>query len=247
MDRLRHARTGSTVCWLIALVLLAVAARPAPAQDLAAARNLAEGQKAFMEGRYETAKSMLRPLAVAGEAEAQYLVGVMYAHGRGYEPVCRQAARWYEKAARQDHAAANFTLGFLLYAGYGLDTDECLLDASPERAAPWLKRAAELGMPRAQRIVGHMYATGEGLPLSTDLAIYWTSKAAKQGSLAGQYDLALLYAEAGDLVESHAWFAILADKGYPGARINMGRLTKVMTRGAMSRARVRANFLRKIG
>ncbi len=247
MDRHTQARTGSTVSWLAGFVLLAVAMQPASAQDLAAlARNLAAGQKAFMDGRYETAKSVLRPLAEAGEAEAQYLVGVMYAHGRGYEPVCRQAARWFEKAAEQGHPAASFSLGFLLYNGYGLDTDVCLLNASPGRAAQWLKRAAELGMPRAQRIVGRMYATGEGLPVSADLAIYWTGKAAKQGSLAGQYDLALLYAELGDLVESHAWFAVLADKGYPGARINMGRLAKTMTRGAMSRARVRANFLRAV-
>ena len=224
--------------WLIALAIFLAVASPAAAQDFKA------GEKAFLDANYELAKIILMPLARSGDAEAQYLVGVMYAHGRGFPAICRQAARWYRKAAEQGHAEASFSLGFLYYYGYGQDQDECMLRANPERAAPWLKQAAELGVPRAQRLVGRMYSTGVGLPLSADKGFEWTGKAAENGGAEARYDLALLHAGTGNRVDSYALFQILAEQGYPGALINMGRLEENMSGDELERARAKADSLR---
>lgn len=226
--------------WALALVLATMLPIAAWSQEDAAA-----GREAFLRADYAAAKRVLQPLAEAGDAEAQYWIGVMYAHGRGYPAVCRQAVRWYEKAARQGHAEAAFSLGFMLYHGWGVERDECHLPADPERAGPWLKQAAEAGNPRAQFLVARMYATGDGFAHSADAAFDWLRQAADSGLAEAQYELALIYAEAGNRVDSWAWFSLLAEQGYPGAAINIGLLAENMTEEQRAEARAMADSLRR--
>jgi len=208
------------------------------------AANAAAGREAFMRGDYAAARRILEPLAESGNAKAQYWIGVMYAHGKGFPTVCRQAVRWYEKAARQGNADAAFNAGFMLYHGWGTDKDECALPADPERAAPWLKQAAEAGNPRAEFLVARMYATGKGLAPSADAAFDWMRKAAGSGLAEARYELGLMYAEAGDRVDAWAWFALLAEQGYPGADMNKGRLAASMSEEQLAEAQAKADALR---
>lgn len=204
----------------------------------------AAGRQAFLRGDYATARRILEPLADSGDADAQYWIGVMYAHGKGFPTVCRQAIRWYEKAARQGNVEAAFSAGFMLYHGWGTEEDECVLPGNPERAAPWLKQAAEAGNPRAEFLVARMYATGRGLARSTDEAFDWMRKAAESGLVEAQYELGLMYADGGDRVDAWAWFALLAERGYPGAEINRGRLAANMTEEQLAEAQAKADVLR---
>lgn len=231
-----------SVVLLLGVALASPSAAPVRAQS--ADGNAAAGREAFLRADYEAAKRILEPLAEAGEAEAQYWIGVMYAHGRGYPEVCRQAIRWYEMAARQRHAAAAFNAGFMWYHGWGTAGDECSLPADPERAAPWLRQAAEAGYPRAQFLVARMYATGEGLGRSADAAFDWMRRAAESGLAEAGYELALMRAEAGDRIDAWAWFSVLADRGYPGAAMNRRRLEANMSEEAIGAARERADRLR---
>jgi TPR repeat protein len=177
----------------------------------------AAGRYAFLEADYATAKQYLEPLAEAGDAEAQYWVGVMYSHGRGYSPVCGEAARWYERAAKQGHPEATFSLGFTLYRGSGSAGDGCVILPDRARAAPWLKRAAEMGAPRARYMIGHMYRVGDGVAQSEDEALKWLEKAANAGLSEAQFDLGVMHASAGNNADAYFWFFMLALKGYPGA------------------------------
>jgi len=52
---------------------------------------------------------------------------------------------------------------------------------------------AQRGDPRAQAMLGFMYANGHGVPQSYDVAVDWYLKAAEQGEPTGQYLLGLAY------------------------------------------------------
>jgi TPR repeat protein len=199
---------------LLAAILATVFAGAVEAQENP---YTAAGRYAFLAGDYDIAKLYLEPRAEAGDAEAQYWVGVMYSHGRGYPPVCGQAIRWYERAAKQGHPEAAFSLGFMLYHGWGSRGDDCTILSDRARAAPWLKKAAELGVPRAQYLIGHMYRTGDGVPRNKSDAFKWLERAASTGLTEAQFDLGLLHTDAGNNSDAYFWFFLLTLKGYPGA------------------------------
>jgi hypothetical protein len=71
------------------------------------------GIAAYKSGNYPLAMSLWRPLAVAGNPQAQNNVGVLYEKGQGV-PIDLDAARqWYQRAARQGHVGAQKNLADL--------------------------------------------------------------------------------------------------------------------------------------
>ena len=64
------------------------------------------GLNAFERHDYSAARSTWLPLAEAGNAEAQFLLGTLYEEGRGVPPDFDEAAHWYERAATQGHPKA---------------------------------------------------------------------------------------------------------------------------------------------
>ena len=84
----------------------------------------------------EHALAELRARAEAGDAEAQFNLGVMYDTLEGVPVDLLAAARWYRLAAAQGHAAAQFNLGFAYRRGRGVPQD------GPEAVA-WFRRAYE--------------------------------------------------------------------------------------------------------
>jgi TPR repeat protein len=209
--------------WPLAVILLIVFTESAMARDADA------GREAFLAGDYAKARHILEPLADKGDAEALYWTGVMYSQGRGYRSDCREAAYRYEQAARQGFPEAIFSLGFLLYYGAGAGTADCEMIPDHDKAAPWLLRAARMGKPRAQFLVGRMYRDGDGLRKSTDDAFDWLEKAAKGGIGEAQFDFALLCARLGNYKEAYFWFRVLSRKGYPGASQNAARLAQILS------------------
>lgn len=60
--------------------------------------------------------------AAAGKAEAQFALGGGYEHGlNGLPQDYVESARWYRKAAEQDHYAAQLYLGIYLAQGRGVE------------------------------------------------------------------------------------------------------------------------------
>lgn len=109
----------------------------------AAVAGFHEGKTAFLRSDYAAALAELEPLAKEGDADAQYLLGVMCAHGAGVKRDNDMAADWYRQAALQGLPEAQFSLGFLLYIKGASD------EGAYFEAARWLLEAAEAGFPMA--------------------------------------------------------------------------------------------------
>jgi len=67
--------------------------------------------------------SDLTAKAEAGDASAQYSLGMMYATGEGVPQNYQQAVYWWQKAAERGKAAAQFDLGVMYANGEGVTQD----------------------------------------------------------------------------------------------------------------------------
>jgi cell division protein FtsN len=150
---MRIGRTG----WLaavLALTLAPPALRAAPADGAhEASERVKMGVDAWQAGNFASALTIWRPLAEAGNADAQFNVAQAYRLGRGVAADPKQAMAWYRKAAEQEHPQAAATYGLMLYQG-----------GDKQGAMPWLQKAADRGDPRALYVVATAQFNGDPLP-----------------------------------------------------------------------------------
>jgi hypothetical protein len=128
--------------------LLAAALATALAATLAAPAlaDLKGGVAAYEQGDYAAALAELRPLAQAGSAEAQYVLGTMYDLAMGVARDPARALEWYRKAARQRWSPAQYMLGLIYAVGQqGVPQDYV-------QAHMWLDIAAAQGVVEAARL-----------------------------------------------------------------------------------------------
>ena len=85
--------------------------------DLEAARDLMDA------GQYESAYEALWPAARSGNAEAEELIGVMYAMGLGVERDDRRAFEWYLRSSMKGHPGAQSGVGWYYEVGRGVPKD----------------------------------------------------------------------------------------------------------------------------
>ena len=101
--------------------------------------------------------------------------------GRGGEADLSGAIEWYQRAARQGHASAQYVLASLYQHGEGVEANEA-------EAAKWFKAAAAQGVAAAQLLLADCYLRGRGVPEDYVLAYVWFNHAAAQGlDLASKY------------------------------------------------------------
>ena len=98
---------------LIPMMFLSLTAGPAVA-ELEKARDLMDAKA------YEEAMAELLPAARSGNAEAEELIGVMYALGLGVERDDVRAFEWYLRASLKGHAGAQSGIGWYYEVGRGL-------------------------------------------------------------------------------------------------------------------------------
>ena len=159
----------------------------------------------------------------AGDPEALYRLGLLYARGQGVLANLADAAVWYRRAAEQGHAEAQHQLSLLHLDGYraqaidgpSRDGTERLPSATPTaaddnrkllfpngldvpqdpaEALRWSRAAAEQGIADAQANTGLIYARGIGCERDYREARRWYQLAAEQGSAAAELGLGILYA-----------------------------------------------------
>jgi hypothetical protein len=133
-----------------------------------------EGLLAYNRGNYASARRLLLPLAEAGNADAQIMLGIMYENGLGVPQNDSVAVTWYCKAADQGQANAQCNLGYMYYNGRGITRDY-------GAAATWFCKAAEQGHTSSQFNLGIMYENGLGVAQDYATAASWYRKAADQG------------------------------------------------------------------
>lgn len=93
---------------------------------------------------------------------------------------------------------------------------------------------AEQGDPKAQSLVGMMYASGQGVPVDYALALSWFSKAAEQGNADAQANLGVMYEKGRGVKQDHvqaiAWYRKAADRGHDVAQYVLGSMYIAGTR-----------------
>ncbi|MDB5935420.1 MAG: hypothetical protein JWQ01_2764 [Massilia sp.] len=136
-----------------------------------------EGANAYNAHHYELALKEVAPLAEAGHADAQHLLGLMYYMGRGVPRDYKQAMLWHRKAALQGKADAQYVVGAMYYTGNAVPLDQKL-------AVSWFRKAAEQGHAEAQHALGLMYRYHQaGMPQDVVLAYMLWNLAAASGNM----------------------------------------------------------------
>ena len=160
----------------------------------------------FEESEREAAK-WYRKAAEQGNADAQYSLGFMYAHGKGVEKDEVEAARWYYKAAEQGNADAQYRLGLMYANGEGVEKDEA-------KAVQLFRKAAEQGCGDAQFNVGVSYHYGWGVAKDESEAMKWYRKVAVLEDSAAHFYLKAV--ELGDPDVHNAQIETHGDEGSVG-------------------------------
>jgi hypothetical protein len=108
-------------------------------------------------------------------------------------------------------------------------------------AARQLVPLAARGNPRAQAMLGFMYATGQGVPQNYDAASYWYRLAAEQGDVTAQYLLGLAYDKGQgvslDEVAAYKWLNLAASGAPKRVRDDFLRLRNAVA-SKMSRGQI---------
>ncbi|WP_432379386.1 tetratricopeptide repeat protein [Duganella sp. P38] len=142
----------------------------------AAMAGFAEGATAYNSKNYAVALREIRPLAQAGNADAQHLLGLMYYMGRGVSQDYKAALEWHRKAALKGKADAQYVVGAMYYTGNAVIQDH-------KQAVAWFRKAAEQGHPEAQQVLGLMYRYHiGGMPQDNVIAYMLWNLAAANGS-----------------------------------------------------------------
>ncbi|MEM9605355.1 MAG: tetratricopeptide repeat protein [Pseudomonadota bacterium] len=105
--------------------------------DIEIARDLMEAN------RFVEARTALRPAANSGNADAEELIGILYAMGLGVERDDRRAFEWYLRSAMKGHAGAQSGVGWYYEVGRGMPAPDLV------RAYLWYTLSAIGGDPDA--------------------------------------------------------------------------------------------------
>ena len=97
-----------------------------------------------------------------------------------------------------------------------------------EQAAQYYEKAAELGNPEAQTIMGLYYTWGKGVEQNYEAAFQWSKKAAEQGIPIAQNNLGELYCSGYgtelNYEEGFKWYQKAAEQGWASAQKNVAML-----------------------
>ena len=208
---------GRTIIFSLCAMLVAPAL--GSAQTRAPGYELADAY--FRKGNFASAYLTALPQAHAGDARAQYMLGLMSFHGLG--PVARdrlEAARWFAQAAENGNGDAQYALAQAFAGGDGVSTDK-------PRSMQWLERAAETGQTAAIMSLARLLDEGIELPADRAGATNWVRRAAELGDTRAQFMLGERIANGvgspKDPVAGNQWIRRAAERGEPLALLKLAR------------------------
>ncbi len=121
------------ICRMLLLLMLSCTAHA----DLEKARDMMDA------GDFTQAMQALLPAAKSGNAEAEELIGIMYAMGLGVERDDQRAFDWYLRASLKGHPGAQSGIAWYYEIGRGMPTPDLV------RAYMWYVLSAIGGDPDA--------------------------------------------------------------------------------------------------
>ena len=129
------------------------------------------------------------------------------------------AVRYFQEAANQGDASAQFNLGGCYAKGYGVSQ-------SRTEAVKWFRKSAEQGNASAQANLGVCYANGDGVSQSWTEAVKWYRKSAEQGDANAQLILGGCYTKGYGVSQSWTeavkWYRKSAEQGDADAQLILG-------------------------
>lgn len=105
--------------------------------------GLEEGRDFMEANNFEAAMQEFLPLARSGNADAEELIGVMYALGLGVERDDERAFEWYLRSSLKGHPGAQSGIGWYYEVGRGMPAPDLV------RAYTWYVLSAIGGDPDA--------------------------------------------------------------------------------------------------
>ena len=110
-----------------------------------AADSLKDAEIEYTKGNFLKAIKLYKPLALKGNVDAQWKLGLMHDVGQGFPQDYTEAAKWYKLAAERGHINSQAILGVMYSMGQGVPQDiiKCHM---------WLNLAAAQGDAHASDI-----------------------------------------------------------------------------------------------
>lgn len=144
----------------------------------------------------------LNKAAQANHPRAQYMLGILYAHGWGVPGDPRRSVDWFTRSAQNGYGPACYHLGWMYHKGDGVSRNE-------DEARRLLEQAAAQGMAAAHLALGRFHARGEGVPVNEVEALKW-------------YALAMHFVRAEPGLFDNAAFAERTQAAYAALALRMG-------------------------
>ena len=157
----------------------------------------------------------LKQRAAAGDAEAQYELGICYLNGEDIKLDEEAAVLWFQISAEQGYAEAQSVLGECYHFGAGVEQNM-------EAAVKWYRLAAEQGLVEAQTKLGGIYLGVEGVEQNYEEAVKCYRLAAEQGDADAQCYLGCAYANGNGVEQNYEeavkWYCLAAEQGHKYAK-----------------------------
>ena len=115
-----------------------------------ASADVKTGIDSYQRGDFASAVSAWRPLADAGDADAQYNLGQSYRLGRGVPVDPQLAESWFKRAADQGHERARNAYGLTLFQ-----------NGRRAEAIPFIEEAAGNNFPQSQYVYATLLFNGD--------------------------------------------------------------------------------------
>lgn len=175
---------------------------------------------AFQKGQYLTAFQIALPLAEKGDAAAQTLIAELYEQGLGIAQDAKEAAKWYEIAAKSGNREAQFSYALKLLKGQDIPQNK-------QEGIAMMKKAAEAGHPIAMFNHANQIIADRPTSAGYRLALPFYEKAAESRLADAYYALSVIYKEGlatgiQDPKKARSWLEKAARAGVDTAQIELG-------------------------
>lgn len=178
---------------------------------------------AFQRGLYITARNLALPRAEKGDAAAQTLLAEIYSRGLGVARNVDEAAKWYEKAAKQGVPEAKFQFALMLLNRGKPD------EATKAQAITMMQEAADSGIADAQFNYAQLLLADRTARDNRSAAFSYFLKAAEQKVPDAQYAVSQFYLNGSDvadrdLVKAREWLTKAATNNFGTAQLELGNM-----------------------
>jgi TPR repeat protein len=172
--------------------------------------KIEEGVKLFERKKFQDSFDILMPFARAGDAKAQFYIGLIYDMGSIKFMDKAKAVQWYLKSAKQGFARAEYDMGVMLSKGEGVAKNL-------KEAKKWYLKSAKHGNPHAMYNLGVVYQKGYGVTKDMNESMRWYELAFDRNISKAGLNLGIFYFKKDDYKKAFNYFLGASKLGNPKA------------------------------